>query len=340
MKFRLNKNFLIYYSIGFILIYIFIHVFLYDVFTIPSDSMEETIKTGDRILINKFIYGPRLPASPKEIPFFNVIFCLSKRYRLRLDSVRWNYLRPIRFSKIKSNQIIVFNYPINPNQILIKRCIALPGDTILISNKTILKNSTGFTNHLSNPKGRKTVFQDIIKPFLLQDNVLWKSRNCSQIKYESKRPISNTIDNLKPTINPEYLDYELSNPINNTIIFPNDAHFTWDLNNFGPLIIPSNGYTIQLTTCNFILYRYVINHFEDARITYFNNEFFINGEKQQFYTFKNNYYFALGDNPANSIDSRHWGFVPENLIIGKASVILFSFDSSKSKYNRFFKSIK
>jgi signal peptidase I len=106
------------------------------------------------------------------------------------------------------------------------------------------------------------------------------------------------------------------------------------------LVIPAKGMTIQLNEENYILYREVINHFEKTSIAEHDGEILINGKVTASYTFKNNYYFMLGDNRHNSRDSRYWGFVPEKNIIGKASMIIFSNGDDGFRWKRFFKMIR
>jgi signal peptidase I len=121
--------------------------------------------------------------------------------------------------------------------------------------------------------------------------------------------------------------------------YPKHPLFKWSVDNFGPVVIPAKGMTVSLNEENYILYRDVINGFEDTPITAGDGRIMIHGTEASSYTFRNNYYFMLGDNRHDSRDSRYWGFVPENNIIVKAVLILFSNGNDGLKWNRFFRKI-
>jgi signal peptidase I len=122
--------------------------------------------------------------------------------------------------------------------------------------------------------------------------------------------------------------------------FPYDtANYKWSEDNFGPVWIPRKGDAIELNEKNIALYQRAIQVYENNRFERKDGKIFINGSPAQSYTFKMNYYWMMGDNRHNSQDSRFWGFVPEDHIVGKASLIWFSWQKGP-RWNRIFRPIK
>ena len=134
---------------------------------------------------------------------------------------------------------------------------------------------------------------------------------------------------------PDFPDSELT-------IFPFSSDFKWTRDNYGPLWIPAKDAQVELTMDNLPLYRRIITSYEGNELSIEDGKIFINGEEAHSYTFKQDYYFMMGDNRHNSLDSRYWGFVPEDHIVGKPALVWLSIDGNKSfpknvRWRRFFK---
>jgi signal peptidase I len=114
-------------------------------------------------------------------------------------------------------------------------------------------------------------------------------------------------------------------------VFPNYSEFPWNEDFFGPLYIPKKNDSVLLSRKNLLLYQRIAERFENAKFAFKDDSVFVNGKFSKYYSFHLDYYFVMGDNRNNSIDSRNWGFIPENHIIGKASMIIWSASANKNK---------
>jgi signal peptidase I len=251
------------------IIWLVFHLFMFQVVYVDSASMRNTLFEGDYIVVNKLAYGARLPTTPLSLPFSS-----TKSF---LNWIHLPYLRLPGYTHISRNDVMVFNLPtddylpVDERELYIKRCVALPGDTLKMDSARIFINSK---------------IQNDIQPL-------------PGFKISSKN-----------MYNPNF--------------FPNNSHFKWNLDYIGPIVIPKKGDSVKLTIDNLDLYKKIIGIYENSKLETKGPDIFINGKKINSYTFKMNYYFVLGDNRHNSIDSRYWGFVPEDHIIGKASMLLYS----------------
>ena len=129
------------------------------------------------------------------------------------------------------------------------------------------------------------------------------------------------------------------------MLFPFDTLRRWTRDNYGPIWIPQAGATVTLDEKNISLYRRIITSYEDNSLEEKDGKFFINGEETTTYTFRQDYYWMMGDNRHNSLDSRYWGFVPEDHIVGTPYLVWFSRDRYRSfpqsiRWNRIFKFVR
>lgn len=332
------------YPLFFIIIVFFsigIKLFIIEIYAIPSVSMEDTLLPGDKIIMSKLSYGPRSPSSPFEIPWINIAFYMNKESRSKVDSVWWKHKRLKGFSKIKHNDIVVFVSTKNHEETLIKRCLGLPGDTLLIRNEKVFANNSEISEEGTFKFIQRILFNNYAKASSLLDSMgLKEYPNGTIQKNFFSTPLNN---NQKSTLLAnkciDSIVLETSRYDSAYVTFPYNSLFPWSVDNFGPLIIPSSGMNIQLNDQNYILYSNLISKYENSNIELREDNYFLNGLQITSYTFISNYYFMLGDNRHDSNDSRYWGFVPENNILGKAVLVIFSKGEDGFRWERLFKGI-
>ena len=332
-----------------ILLAVSLRVFLFEIYTIPSGSMENTLMPGDKILISKLNYGPKLPRSPFEIPWLNVVFFFNKKARAKVDATWWKHRRISGLSGINRGDIIVFQFPGNKNEPFVKRCVTLPGDTFRIINSDVFINNRFQKPPVESKKIYYVWYNNIDSFNIITDSLnipnygLWTREKGSfmviSLSERQKEQLTGIacIDSI--TLNIKATDYST------TQYYPWNERYSWTLNNMGPFVIPGKELEIKPVENNVILYKKILEKFEQVCITNDRGEWVVNESVISDYRFKQDYYFMLGDNRNASNDSRYWGFVPEDHIIGKACFVLFSLDHNKNglkkiRWNRMFKKIK
>ena len=239
---------------------LFLKLFVVEAYRIPSPSMEETLFAGDFLLVNKLAYGPRSPR------YFPLTMTPIPSFATSL------------FGSPQRGDVVVFESPVWRERepegpvMYVKRCIAVPGDTVAIENSTVIVN-----------------------------------------RHRLRLPETGKVVKLIP-FPPDYVDPR---------IYPAGAPFNAD--NYGPLHVPGAGEEVRVDTSNLWVWRELIRR-EGHTVSTKDGEVLIDDRPAEVYRVREDYYFMMGDNRRNSLDSRFWGFVPSSLLIGKAMLVYWSWE--------------
>ncbi|WP_185851066.1 signal peptidase I [Blattabacterium cuenoti] len=319
------------------------HTYIVQPFIIPTSSMERSILVGDFIMVSKLHYGLRMPITPISIPFTHNSIGKWKSY---IPFLQWPYFRFTPIQSIKRNDIVVFNYPkdinhkvIDRKENYIKRCVGLPGDVLSIKKGILFvnqKKEKGLDNkqqiYFVKTSEIPLNLEYLKDKMDVEDIEIIGEKNNEyyyQVMLTEKKSIQirNLFDNivfLKKNLFPIGFK-EIS-------IFSNK--YNWNRDFFGPIYIPKKGDIIKLNSKNIVIYYDIIINEGNKIINNNNSHFLINKKKTDYYKIQKNYYFMMGDNRHNSFDSRYWGFVPEDHIIGKPILIWMSIDwDRKNPFN-------
>ncbi|OGX82288.1 signal peptidase I [Hymenobacter glacialis] len=331
----------------------------FEAYTIPSPSMENSLLVGDYLFVSKLHYGPITPQTPLQVPLTHqtVWGTALKSYS---ELIQLPTYRLPGFSEIKRNDVVVFHvphesqYPADLRTNYIKRCVAVAGDTLEIrEGKVYLNGKPGET-----PPGLETTyFMQVDNP---NDEVVAALRAQGVVDYDqpggSPQAVPGPDGKLGYAISGTVAaaDYFRKQPYVKSmtvlqppvLLFPDVADFRnsgamsatprgWSLDNYGPLPIPKKGQTIALTPGNAAIYFKIVARYErNQGITWKDGMIYQNGKMLTSYTIKQNYYMMMGDNRHNSEDSRFWGFVPEDHVVGKAVLIWLSVDPNAGFWNK------
>lgn len=374
-----------------------VHTYIMQPYIIPTGSLEKTLLVGDFLFVSKFHYGSRVPMTTVSFPMVHDTLPVLN-IRSYLKKPQLPYLRLPGLQKIERNEIVVFSWPadtvrqffvkeagvrkpIDKKSNYVKRCVAIPGDTLQIidglvhidGEKTQLpqRARVQYIHTLSHNEGisaKKLLdfgYKDFtrtykikgitqqsfnaIRPYILGTTgtsvedfkVITSSRGLpieivQQLRLQvtevlaRERQLTLTLNEAKELAIQPWVDTVVrrnqAESIPNTNFFPNALPYDWNEDNFGPLVLPKKGMQVTLTRENYPIYKKLIREYEKNDFIREADRFYLNGQEVTQYTFKQDYYWMMGDNRHKSEDSRFWGFVPADHIVGKPVFIWFSIE--------------
>lgn len=341
-----------------------IRTFFIEAYTIPTPSMEGSLMVNDFLFVSKMHYGARVPMTPLAVPLVHNVMPIfgGKSYS---TAVKWKYRRLPGFGKVERNDDVVFNYPaddadggtrpIDKKENYIKRCVGLPGDKLEVRDAVLYIND----KIAYQPKHMQKVYH-FVNP--VSDSLLavMDKMDMPMPMAEDPSLICSSITNVKKMqdlgimVEPiglrergivEKVPVERGNsiwPISSTKRPIDEKYHPFNKDWFGPIVLPKRGATVALNDSNIALYFDVISKYEGHKVSSQNGVITIDDKPATTYTFEDNYYWLMGDNRDNSLDSRYWGYVPETHIVGKAWFVWLSFKNSLAhpRFSRMFRSVK
>ena len=345
----------------------FVHTYFIQPFTIPTSSLEKSLLVGDFLFVSKVNYGARTPMTTVALPMVHDTIPLTKK-KSYLTWPELPYFRLPGFQNIERNDIVVFNWPIDTvykfrdqsglrvdkpidkKSNYVKRCVGVPGDQLEIKDGIIFVN------------GKELILPERARP-----------QFSYKIALDGKTPIDfeYLLNDMDITDGAGFMDAEKRDTLFIAALTATNAerlqhipgitgvqkiiskevepgifpHINkWNRDNFGPIYIPQQGKTVPLNLETLPFYKAIITDYEKNILQVTGSEIRINGKIATSYTFQQNYYWMMGDNRHNSEDSRYWGYVPENHVVGKPTFIWMSYDSNgkglkKIRWDRLFTTV-
>ncbi len=342
-----------------------VHTYFIQPYVIPTSSLEKTLLVGDFLFVSKMHYGARTPMTTIATPMVHDTIPIIKK-KSYSSKPQLPYFRLPGFENVEHNDIVVFNWPvdtmldmrhtdkyyykpIDKKTNYVKRCVGIAGDSLEVRNGYVYIN--GKQNRLPDRSRLQFSYEVILKDGQGFDNSIFE---LLKSRYDITDGIYRLNNNkiIIPAAAKEAVDMFKNHPSvlklikieapkgeRDPGIFPRNSNYNWNNDFFGPLYIPEKGQTIDLNLEVLPLYKRVLTEYEGNTLKINGNQILINDKVATSYTFKQNYYWMMGDNRHNSQDSRAWGFVPYDHVVGKPVFIWMSWGDGKPRWERFFTTV-
>ena len=290
---------------------VLLRLFVFDTVSVASHAMHKSYSVGDRLIVEKWSLGARMPLSIK-MPFSSKIKSVKKPW-LKLTDEPYRFSG---FSFVRHNDLIVYNNPVKKQDVpfdlsptLLSRCAGLPGDTVKVVGSKLFING----KYLQRPFDITTCFQFPYKDGSEVQKILKKTYPESEIfhREETGFIFLTQYEYIKLVIN--------ESDIKMPLVQYKSIHDSKQI------ILPEKGQKLMLNKKNIELWRDLLDNYENVRISMSSDgRYEVDGKVADTYSFKHDYYWLLNDHQGYLNDSRTFGVVPECLIIGKACLILYS----------------